>query len=193
MEKQISKRIVMTSKDSKEVFKCYSDDTQKRMRVLALDHPKMLSWKPNLNDYVTSKNFLPKVTSLYFESKQISPRKTPLLSLSNYYVPSKIDVQSLIEFISTNQKKQEKSVSPKESNQVKPKDLIGFRFGKRGWTCTECSNFNFLTRNKCNTCGKKRNIDKKKGGKGKVSSCKTLQQCRLDLNSDPANQVTNLD
>ena len=36
---------------------------------------------------------------------------------------------------------------------LKPEDYLYERFGKRGWQCEKCNNFNFEIRTKCNRCG----------------------------------------
>ena len=34
-----------------------------------------------------------------------------------------------------------------------PEDYLFIKFGKKGWQCESCNNFNFETRTKCNRCG----------------------------------------
>ena len=36
---------------------------------------------------------------------------------------------------------------------LNPEDYLYERFGKRGWQCEKCNNFNFEIRTKCNRCG----------------------------------------
>ena len=40
----------------------------------------------------------------------------------------------------------------KQINKLEPKDYLIRMFGKYGWICRICNNFNFETRNKCNRC-----------------------------------------
>jgi hypothetical protein len=39
-----------------------------------------------------------------------------------------------------------------EEKQLEPKDYLIKMFGRIGWICKQCNNFNFETRNKCNRC-----------------------------------------
>ncbi len=40
----------------------------------------------------------------------------------------------------------------KENKELKEEDYIFEKFGKRGWQCSKCNNFNFESRIKCNRC-----------------------------------------
>ena len=44
--------------------------------------------------------------------------------------------------------------------KLKPKEYLVKMFGRTGWICLCCENFNFETRNKCNRCGLKKNPKK---------------------------------
>jgi hypothetical protein len=39
-----------------------------------------------------------------------------------------------------------------DERQLEPKDYLIKMFGRVGWICKQCNNFNFETRNKCNRC-----------------------------------------
>ena len=41
------------------------------------------------------------------------------------------------------------------TTKLDPEDFIFEKFGKRGWQCENCNNFNFESRIKCNRCGVK--------------------------------------
>ena len=39
-----------------------------------------------------------------------------------------------------------------DERKLEPKDYLIKMFGRVGWICKQCNNFNFETRNKCNRC-----------------------------------------
>ena len=44
-------------------------------------------------------------------------------------------------------------VLPESANVDKPEEYLLEMFGRIGWICNQCNNFNYETRNKCNRCG----------------------------------------
>ena len=44
-------------------------------------------------------------------------------------------------------------VLPESANIDKPEEYLLEMFGRIGWICNQCNNFNYETRNKCNRCG----------------------------------------
>ena len=53
-----------------------------------------------------------------------------------------------------NNKKNVKQKKKKTKKKLKPYDDYTLEmFGRRGWICEECNNFNYESRNKCNRCG----------------------------------------
>lgn len=44
-------------------------------------------------------------------------------------------------------------VVPESANINKPEEYLLEMFGRIGWICNQCNNFNYETRNKCNRCG----------------------------------------
>ena len=53
--------------------------------------------------------------------------------------------------ISEDQVNEEKTTP--QSNDGNEEEYIFEKFGKRGWQCEKCNNFNFESRTKCNRCG----------------------------------------
>jgi hypothetical protein len=51
------------------------------------------------------------------------------------------------------EKEKEKEKIKKNVQKFEKKDYIVEMFGRRGWICSLCNNFNYETRNKCNRCG----------------------------------------
>ena len=45
------------------------------------------------------------------------------------------------------------NVNEEKQKKIKESDYIIEMFGKVGWICEQCNNFNYDTRNKCNRCG----------------------------------------
>ncbi len=64
---------------------------------------------------------------------------------------SEISEKKEEEYTYTNENKLEKSIENKR--KLKKEDYIIEKFGKKGWICKLCNNFNYETRNKCNRCG----------------------------------------
>ena len=179
-----------------EEFEKLNVPFERRDRFISVNTPAEASTMLNVNDYLTSKNFLPRSGTTQKRTFHSSPSTSPFLSFSRYYDLGHVEISNLIQFRLLTSSETLKSACLLTDNKAlsKEKDVIGFRFGKRGWTCSTCCNFNFLTRNKCNICDKKKNINnRKKGGKSNKSEGKTLQSCRLDNVSDPANQAGRLD
>lgn len=50
-------------------------------------------------------------------------------------------------------KEKEKEKIKKNVQKIEKKEYIVEMFGRRGWICSLCNNFNYETRNKCNRCG----------------------------------------
>jgi hypothetical protein len=50
-------------------------------------------------------------------------------------------------------KEKGKEKKTKNLQKLEKKDYIVEMFGRRGWICSLCNNFNYETRNKCNRCG----------------------------------------
>ena len=79
-----------------------------------------------------------------------------------------------------------------EEKKLNPEDYLVKMFGRIGWICRQCNNFNFETRNKCNRCqaikmpktideiNKKK--EKNKKNKKKVKERKTDWLCLNCLN-----------
>ena len=93
-------------------------------------------------------------------------------NLSNYHSsnPSKSNSNS-----KANSKSGEDSIPEENIKNLNPEDYIYEKFGKRGWQCEKCKNFNFETRTKCNRCGVpmqpkliNRKYKKKTGADGKT-------------------------
>ena len=40
-----------------------------------------------------------------------------------------------------------------QKKEIKEDDYVIEMFGRVGWICDQCNNFNYDTRNKCNRCG----------------------------------------
>ena len=55
----------------------------------------------------------------------------------------------------------QKEINPNNINNINynnemklnPSEYIFEKYGKRGWLCENCNNFNFASRIKCNKCG----------------------------------------
>ena len=56
----------------------------------------------------------------------------------------------------------------KKLENLKEEDYIFEKFGKRGWECSKCNNFNFESRIKCNRCYE-------------IKSPKTLKQIKIEM------------
>ena len=50
-------------------------------------------------------------------------------------------------------KEKEKEKNKKNVQKLEKKEYIVEMFGRRGWICSLCNNFNYESRNKCNRCG----------------------------------------
>ena len=51
-----------------------------------------------------------------------------------------------------NQSNNETEIKKKDLRELKEEEYIFEKFGKRGWQCSKCNNFNFESRVKCNRC-----------------------------------------
>jgi len=81
----------------------------------------------------------------------------------------------------------------KEEKKLDPKDYLLKMFGRVGWICKQCNNFNFETRNKCNRCLAIKNpktieeINKKKDDKKNKKKVKERKTDWLCLNCQNLN------
>ena len=64
--------------------------------------------------------------------------------------------------------KKENEKDNKENLNLKEEEYIFEKFGKRGWQCSSCNNFNFESRIKCNRCQE-------------IKNPKTLEQIKKEL------------
>ena len=70
--------------------------------------------------------------------------------MSNYQSSNQSNSKSISK---TNSKSGEDSIVDDNVKNLNPEDYIYEKFGKRGWQCERCRNFNFEARTKCNRCG----------------------------------------
>ena len=120
----------------------------------------------NINiNYNTTYNVTPNQISETF----VNPQKQKELSEP---FPKEIKPNS----IQTNKDKKEdtKTTEPNEENPKKKKYMVK-KYGKMGWICKLCENFNYETRRKCNRCGQTKRPKKIKNN---------IQNTSLDNNNN---------
>jgi len=112
---------------------------------------------------------------------------------NTYLINNQNDIQNMNTKIKNNYSQFNNNNSPKENTKeerkLNPKDYLIKMFGRDGWICKLCTNFNFETRNKCNRClaaknpktieeiNKKNEENKNKKNKKKVKERKTDWLC----------------
>ena len=103
-------------------------------------------------------NLLPDTTNLYFQQQFqqfpffISQNK----NLNDYQVNNNFTKYLCFQML-FNQPKIDKINQNSSNVNLNSDEYITEMFGKRGWICSLCSNFNYETRKKCNKCSEPKN------------------------------------
>ena len=112
----------------------------------------------NISTYSHSSNYLPREKKPQ-SSKSLFTYVKDEFSLFDRYSITSQTTKPLIKLSCFNPAKLSKFGSAKETKVVEPLlDKPSYKFGKPGWFCCQCDNFNYKMRKKCNKCDKQRQL-----------------------------------
>ena len=111
--------------------------------------PNALLYEHLKNNLLSNPNYINNNNNNNNNSIHSQPNNNSL-NMSNYQSSNQSNSKSISK---TNSKSGEDSIVDDNVKNLNPEDYIYEKFGKRGWQCERCRNFNFEARTKCNRCG----------------------------------------
>lgn len=131
------------------------NSTRKHYHSLSqYNHPKSTSSSsPLINVYYPSNIALTYINNDYFSIRKMSEQNVPLWN-NNYQLQYAFNYEVADSNSNSNNNVIYKSKKKNKKKKKKNKDEYTIEmFGRRGWICEQCNNFNYDSRSKCNRCG----------------------------------------